>query len=261
MKIVKVNNHTLINADCLDAMEYLISIGTKVDAVITDPPYGVLNKKCEWDNVIDLDIMWKFLHKLQVDDRVPVVLFSQEPYTSNVIFSNLKDFKYKWYWEKTQATGFLNANKQPLRCIEEICVFYSEQCKYNPQKSEGHAPTHNRVKRAHIANKSIVYGNNTKDIAGGGNTDRFPRQLLTYKSDKQTEYTHPTQKPKALMKYLIETYTDEGDTVLDFTMGSGTTGVACAQCKRNFIGIEIDKDYFDVAKKRIELESQNQYLF
>lgn len=250
----------LYQGDCLDIIPKLISSGIRVDAVIADPPYEVLNNKCFWDNIIDIDKMFYYLDSIKRGADTPIVLFSQEPYTSKLVLGNLNEFRYKWFWEKTQATGFLNAKKQPMRCIEEICVFYEKQCLYNAQKTYGHKPVNNYTKRLDVVNKSEVYGTQTKELSGGGNTDRYPRQLLTFKSDKQLNYLHPTQKPLELLKYLVKTYTNEGDTVLDFCMGSGTTGVACKILNRNFIGIELEKKYFDIARKRIE-KPQERDLF
>lgn len=272
MKTECFTNGILYNGDCLKVMDILIADEFKIDAIIADPPYGILNRKCQWDDTINLDLMWNKINRLKANNKTPTILFSQEPYTSKLIFSNLKDFKYKWYWEKTSATGFLNANKQPLRCIEEICVFYNKQCIYNPQKSYGHAPIHNHIKRANVANKTVIYGNNTKDIAGGGNTDRYPKNLITFKSDKQTCYLHPTQKPVALMEYLIKTYTNEEDLILDFTAGSGTTLIACQNLNRKFIGIEFnpEKDkngnlvqpdkYFNIAVNRLRENEHKRKL-
>ena len=244
--------------DCLEVMNNLIENGVKVDAIIVDPPYGILNKKASWDYILDINTMLAYSYLLRKDKTTPIVIFTQEPFTTDLILRERGTcgghFKYKWYWEKTQATGHLNANKQPLRCIEEICVFYEKQCTYNPQKSQGHTPVHSYTKYLDTVNKSIVYGETKQEISGGGNTDRFPRQLLTFKSDKQTNYLHPTQKPLALMEYLVKTYTNEGDIVLDFCMGSGTTGVAALKNNRKFIGIEKDENYFNIAKERISNE-------
>ena len=243
-----MSNIELYNGDCLEVMDNLISKGVKVDAIITDIPYGTTH--CKWDSIIPFEDMWKRI-KLLRKDTTPTILFGSEPFSSSLRLSNIKEYKYDWKWEKTQATGFFNAKKQPMRCIEDICVFYKKQCLYNPQKTEGHNPVHNYTKYLSTVNKTEVYGKCTQELSGGGNTDRFPRQLLTYSSDKQTCYLHPTQKPVALMEYLIKTYTNEGDLVLDFTMGSGTTGVACVNTNRDFIGIELDKKYFEIAKERI----------
>ena len=243
-----MSNIQLYNGDCLEVMDNLIQQGIKVDAIITDIPYGTTH--CKWDSIIPFEDMWKRI-KLLRKDTTPTILFGSEPFSSSLRLSNIKEYKYDWKWEKTQATGFFNAKKQPMRCIEDICVFYQKQCLYNPQKTEGHKPVNSYTKYLSTVNKTEVYGKCTKELSGGGNTDRFPRQLLTYSSDKQTCYLHPTQKPLALMEYLIKTYTNEGDTVLDFTMGSGTTGVACKNTNRNFIGIELDENYFNIAKERI----------
>ena len=239
----------LYNGDCLEVMDNLIQQGIKVDAVITDIPYGTT--RCKWDSVIPFDEMWKRIKEIR-KPTTPIVLFGSEPFSSSLRLSNIKEYKYDWKWEKTQATGFFNAKKQPMRCIEDICVFYQKQCLYNPQKTEGHKPVNSYTKYLSTVNKTEVYGKCTKELSGGGNTDRFPRQLLTYPSDKQTCYLHPTQKPLELMEYLVKTYSNEGDTVLNFTMGSGTTGVACKNLNRNFIGIELDENYYNIAKERIE---------
>ena len=240
----------LYNGSCL---KILPSLQTKFSAIIADPPYQKLNKKCGWDNLININKMWDCLLPL-CDDTTPIILFSQEPYTSMLITSQLKLFKYKLYWHKTHTTGHLNAQKQPMRNIEEIVVFYKKQCTYNPQKTQGHKPCNSFTKTVKMANNTLCYGTTSKEITGGGNTDRYPTQLLKFPSDKQTLNLHPTQKPIALMEWLVKTYTNEGDTVLDFCMGSGTTGVACKNLNRYFVGIELMKEYFD--KARIRLESR-----
>ena len=240
----------LFHGDCLEVMDNLIQQGIKVDAIITDIPYGTT--RCKWDSVIPFEEMWKRIKEIR-KPTTPIVLFGSEPFSSSLRLSNIKEYKYDWKWEKTQATGFFNAKKQPMRCIEDICVFYQKQCLYNPQKTEGHKPVNSYTKYLSTVNKTEVYGKCTKELSGGGNTDRFPRQLLTYSSDKQTCYLHPTQKPLELMEYLVKTYTNEGDIVLDFTMGSGTTGVACKNLNRNFIGIELDENYYNIAKERISV--------
>ena len=145
----------------------------------------------------------------------------------------------------------MNAKRQPLRSNELISVFYKKQCTYNPQKTQGHKPMNRGISKLSVQNKTQVYGKATKELPFGGNTDRYPRTNIVFKSDKQKSYLHPTQKPVALMEYLIKTYTNEGETVLDFTMGSGSTGVACKNLNRNFIGIELDDKYFNIAKNRI----------
>ena len=246
-----MSNIQIFNGDCLEVMDNLIQQGIKIDAIITDIPYGTT--RCKWDSVIPFEEMWKRIKEIR-KPTTPIVLFGSEPFSSSLRLSNIKEYKYDWKWEKTQATGFFNAKKQPMRCIEDICVFYQKQCLYNPQKTEGHKPVNSYTKYLSTVNKTEVYGKCTKELSGGGNTDRFPRQLLTYSSDKQTCYLHPTQKPLELMEYLVKTYSNENDLVLDFTMGSGTTGVACKKLNRNFIGIELDEKYFNIAKERINNE-------
>ena len=248
-------NPILILGDCFNAMDMLLANDIKADAIIIDPPYGVLNKRCTWDKAFDLEKMLSYCYKMRRNENTPIIIFSQEPFTSELIVKDREKFggrfKYKWYWQKTQATGHLNANKQPLRCIEEILVFYEKQCLYNPQKTYGHSPVHSYTKYLDTVNKSVVYGETNKEISGGGNTDRFPRNLITFKSDKQTNYLHPTQKPLDLLSYLIATYTNPFDTVLDFCMGSGTTGEAALKNCRKFIGVENNEEYYKIAKERL----------
>jgi len=232
--------------DCLEVMKTIED--NSIDAIITDPPYGTT--KCKWDSVIDFKLMWEQLNRI-IKPNGAIVLFGSEPFSSALRMSKIKNYKYDWVWEKTQATGHLNANKQPLRSNELISVFYKKQCVYNPQKTQGHEPMNSGVRRLAVQNKTQVYGKATKELPFGGNTDRYPRTNIVFKSDKQTNYNHPTQKPVELMEYLIKTYTNEGETVLDFTMGSGSTGVAAKQCNRNFIGIEMDENYFNIATDRI----------
>lgn len=251
-RVEKINDCWIAQGDCL---EILADIHLTADAIIADPPYNVLNKKSDWDEIIKIAPMFYHLESVKRNEHTPIVLFSQEPYTSKLIQTNPKDFKYKLYWHKTTATGFLNAKKQPLRNIEEICVFYKKQCTYNPQKTQGHSPVHAYKKTVETANKTQVYGDTNVEIVGGGNTDRYPTQLLTFKSDKQTCKLHPTQKPVALMEWLIKTYTNEGDVVLDFAAGSFTTGVACMRTNRRFIGIELNKDYFEIGFNRLKEEA------
>ena len=239
----------LYQGDCLEIIPELVKKGIKVDSIITDIPYGTT--QCRWDIIIPFEDMWKCIKAIR-KDNTSVVLFGSEPFSSSLRLSNIKEYKYDWKWEKTQATGFFNAKKQPMRCIEDICVFYKKQCLYNPQKTQGHKPVNSYTKYLKTVNRTEIYGKCTKELSGGGETDRFPRNRVTFASDKQTSYLHPTQKPLALIEYLVKTYTNENDTVLDFTMGSGTTGVACKKLNRKFIGIEKEEKYFNIAKERIE---------
>jgi site-specific DNA-methyltransferase (adenine-specific) len=235
-------NIQLFLGDCLEVMDKLIEQGVKVDAVITDPPYGTT--KCKWDSIIPFDEMWKRL-KLLRNDNTPIVLFGSEPFSSALRMSNTKEYKYDWIWEKSKATNFLNAKKQPLRAYEAISVFYKQQCKYNPQMVELENPI--TIKRTqNLDNISITNKFNT--IPQSNYTHSHPKNILKFNNEM---FLHPTQKPVALLEYLIKTYTNEGDLVLDFTAGSFSTGVACVNTNRKFIGIELDENYFEIGKNRI----------
>lgn len=228
----------LRHGDCLEVMKQLPA--GSVDLVLTDPPYGTT--ACKWDSVIPLEAMWSAINHVSKKCSA-VVLTASQPFASVVIASNVKNYKYEWIWKKEAGTGFLNAKKQPLRNHENVLVFYWSQCNYNPQFSTG---------TPYVCKKggdTSVY--RTSGIVTTVNSGlRHPTTVLSFNRDRNK--FHPTQKPVALMEYLIKTYTKEGDTVLDFTMGSGTTGVACVNTGRNFIGIELDETYFNIAKKRIE---------
>ena len=233
----------LIQGDCLEVMDELIEKGVVVDAIITDIPYGTT--ACKWDLVIPFDKMWERLKKL-IKPNGAIVLFGNEPFSSALRMSNIKNYKYDWVWEKSRVTGVLNAKKQPLRHLENISVFYKKQCLYNPQGVEScnkETSTGNTGKGNSDNYGSVRVGKYTQTQTG------YPKQRLFFPSVGKTK--HPTQKPVALMEYLIKTYTNEGETVLDFTMGSGTTGVACKNLNRSFIGIELDPRFFKIAEKRI----------
>ena len=233
--------YKLYNGDCLEIMDRLIEEGVKVDYILTDLPYGITARN-KWDNIIPLDLMWQKLDNL-VKENGAVALFCSQPFTTKLINSNLNNFKYEWIWEKNNSTGFMNANRSQLRKHENIAIFYKKQCTYNPQ---GLIP-YNKV------NKRGKVGLNYHDVNSNKYIQKYtnyPTQILKFSYDK--ERFHPTQKPVALLEYLIKTYTNENETVLDFTMGSGTTGVACMNTNRKFIGIELDNNYFNIASKRIE---------
>ena len=216
--------------------------------------YHIGITKCKWDKQINLTLLWKEYGRIIKDNGV-IALFGAEPFASKLRLSN-RDYKYDWIWEKTQVTNHLNANKQPLRAYETISIFYKKQCTYNPQKTQGHSPTHNYTKYIKTQNNTELYGKTNKELRGGGNTDRYPKNVITFKSDKQKGRLHPTQKPVALLEYLIKTYTNKENIVLDNCMGSGSTGVACINTDRNFIGYEIDEKYFEIAQKRILKEKR-----
>jgi len=232
----------LIHGDCLEVMDKLIDEGVKVDAIITDPPYGTT--ACKWDSVIPFDKMWERLNKL-IKPNGAIVLFGSEPFSSALRMSNIKNYKYDWYWNKGQGTGFLNSKKMPLKNIENISVF-QKSINYNPQMRTGFKPY--KTKKGGLTDN--YRKDSVDEVITISNGERYPLNTLNFTRDKNK--IHPTQKPVALMEYLIKTYTNENETVLDFTMGGGSTGVACLNTKRSFIGIELDEEYFNIAKTRID---------
>lgn len=237
----------LYNDDCVKTMEDLVSKGIKVDAIITDPPYGTT--ACNWDNVIPFDKMWDCIKNIR-RDNTPILLFGNEPFSSYLRVSNIEEYKYDIYWQKERATNIFQLKKRPAKVIETISVFYKEQPTYNPQMTDYNGPKRtNKIKNGKLG--VLVDSQNRRPFEYNDTGKRYPLQIVQYKRDILSSNLHPTQKPLALMEYLIKTYTNEGDTVLDFTMGSGTTGVACINTRRNFIGVELDKKYFCIAKKRI----------
>lgn len=228
----------LMNADCLQAM--CVIPGGSVDLILCDLPYGTTQNK--WDSVIPFEPLWAEYWRV-LKPNGAVVLTAQPPFDKVLGSSQVKFLKYEWIWEKYQGTGHLNAKKQPMKCHENILVFYREQCTYNPQMTEG-KPYTQASGRA-----SENYGSQ-RQVVTENKGERYPRSVLKIAHDKDVK-VHPTQKPVALMEYLIRTYTNGGETVLDNCMGSGTTGVACKNTGRNFIGIERDPDYFKIASERI----------
>jgi len=242
------SNIKLLKGDCLELMKTLPD--GSVDMVLTDPPYGTT--ACKWDSIIPFEPMWEQLKRVTKKNGA-IVMTASQPFTSALVMSNPKMFKYDWVWRKNKVTGFLNAKKMPMRNKEDILVFYYSQPTYNPQKTTGHSPVNNYTK--HTSDGDTL-GSTKVGISGGGSTERYPVCVQEFSvvnqdgSSQEGKY-HPTQKPVALMEYLIKTYTNEGDTILDFTMGSGTTGVACKNLNRSFIGIELDEEYFKIAQERI----------
>ena len=242
-KDVKTENYHLMFGDCLERMKEIPD--ASVDLVLVDLPYGTTQNK--WDSVIDLEAMWSELDRI-CHSRTPKVMFAQTPFDKVLGCSNLRELKYEWVWEKTTATGHLNAKKMPMKAHENILVFYEHLPKYIPQKTSGHKPANSYTKHQEDGSN---YGKTRVGISGGGQTDRYPRSIQVFKTDKQKVSLHPTQKPVALLEYLIKTYTNENETVLDFTMGSGSTGVACLNTNRRFIGVEMNDKYFNIAVERI----------
>lgn len=242
--------NSVYQKDCFDILPNIKS--ESIDLILCDLPYNTT--KATWDKALDLDLLWKEYKRI-IKPNGAILLFAQSPFDKILGYSNLEMLKYEWIWEKTQATGFLNAKKMPLKAHENILVFYKKPPKYNPQKTQGHNPMHSYTKKPEIQNKTELYGAMNKVISGGGDTDRFPRSVLKFASDKQKNKLngtiHPTQKPLALCEYFIKTYTDEGDIVLDNTAGSGTTGLAAKNLNRNYILIEKESKWVEVIRKRI----------
>lgn len=238
----KSENIKLFHGDCMKVLENLET--DSVDMVMVDLPYGTT--QCKWDSILSLEDLWKQYNRV-CKKNAAMVFTAAQPFTSYLVMSNPKYFKYSWVWEKSKATGYLNAKKMPMRAHEDICVFYRKPPVYNPQMVAG-AP-YNKGK-AH--RPTDVYGEQKSVLVKNDTGLRYPRTVQYFKTaESEGKVLHPTQKPVSLMKYLIETYTNEGQIVLDNTMGSGTTGVACAKSNRSFIGIEMDKNYFDISVNRI----------
>ncbi|NCU40172.1 site-specific DNA-methyltransferase [Candidatus Saccharibacteria bacterium] len=232
----------LINDDCLIAMKD-IEDGS-VDMVLTDPPYGTT--ACKWDSIIPLEQMWKQLKRV-IKPNGAIVMTASQPFTTTLIASNMKMFKYCWVRDKKLGGNSMLVKYQPYRVHEDIAVFGDGKTEYYPlMETRG---------KERIKNGKTKNSDNAFNVIGAEkviNNVYYPRSILEISNAKRTGRVHPTQKPVALMEYLIKTYTNEGETVLDFAMGSGTTGVACANLNRDFIGIEKDLDYFNIAKARIE---------
>lgn len=240
----RIGGQRLILGDCLQVMPLLGGF----DAVVTDPPYGTT--ACKWDAVIPFEPMWEQLKRVTKKNGA-IVMTASQPFTSVLVTSNLKMFKYDWVWNKSRPTGVLNAKRQPLRDKEDVLVFYSSQSTYNPQglvnvdKEVGTGAT--KANQQGNATGKITQTKSGKYLQEKGN---YPRQVQKFSNAGKTQ--HPTQKPVELMEYLIRTYTNEGETVLDFTMGSGTTLVACQRTGRSGTGIELDESYFDIACERVQ---------
>lgn len=246
----------LINGEALEEMDKLIEQGVVVDSIICDLPYGTT--KNDWDKRLDYKKMWSCFTRI-IKDNGAIILFAQSPFDKELAMSNIKLFRYEWIWEKTNATGFLNAQKMPLKAHENILVFYKKLPTYNPIKTKGHKKV-SLAKHKVNCKQSSNYGKqmHTKDYCSD---ERYPRSVLEFKSDKQKGNFHDTQKPLKLMEYLVKTYTNEDELVLDATMGSGTTILACKNLNRRAIGIELDKNYFEIAKNRIENSKYQGELF
>ena len=240
-----MENSKIYQGDCLEVMDGLISLGVKFDAIITDPPYGTT--ACKWDSIIPFDEMWERLNKL-IKPNGAIVLFGSEPFSSNLRMSNIKNYKYDWVWNKKKAGNIFLAKYQPMKIHENILVFSNGTANYYPikiprdkiKKSKNYGTGESMGGDRHKEDKLYVY------------KDKNPVSIIEVSNANQKGKVHPTQKPVALLEYLIKTYTNEGDLVLDFTMGSGSTGVAALNTNRRFVGIELDEKYFNIAVERLK---------
>ena len=232
----------LYNGDCLEIMKNISD--KSVYMILCDLPYGTT--ACKWDTVIPFEPLWEQYNRI-IKDNGAIVLFGSEPFSSALRMSNIKNFKYDWIWDKVNRyTGYGSCKYAPLKRYEIVSVFYKSKPTYNPQMMQGKP----YKKTGDYSSK--IYGTDKVKKHGKNNGERYPFNILQYKGDdKKNGFLHPTQKPIALLEYLIKTYTNEGDVVLDNCMGSGSTGAACVNTSRDFIGIELDKDYFNIAKQRI----------
>ena len=249
------NNNTIAYSECYahiflgDCLVEMQNIPDKsIDAIICDLPYGTT--ACKWDTIIPFEPLWA-QYKRIIKDNGAIVLFGSEPFSSALRMSNIKQYKYDWKWIKTKSPSPLLSKKQPMRHYEDICIFYKKQSTYNPQME--YVGIKDKRKTFTIRQDNWEGFNNKKKYAVAKKDDgyRFPKNIIEFSNSDKTKTVHPTQKPVPLLEYLVKTYTNEGDTVLDNAMGSGSTGVACKNTNRNFIGIEKDENYFKIAEQRI----------
>lgn len=231
--------------DCLELMKDIPD--KSIDMILCDLPYGTTKNK--WDSVIPFEHLWEQYNRI-IKDNGAIVLFSQMPFTVDLVASNYKDFRYEWIWEKLSASGHLNANRMPMKKHENILVFYKKLPTYNPQFTEG------KPYVATYSTHSSNYGKQKDNITTINDGKRYPVDIIKFNNDR---CLHPTQKPVALLEYLIKTYTNEGEIVLDNCMGSGSTCVACVNTNRHYIGFELDPQYYDIACKRLAVETSRLF--
>lgn len=237
--------YELHHGDCLELMKNIPD--GSVDLILCDLPYGTT--QCKWDSIIPFNDLWEQYNRI-IKEKGAISLFAQEPFATNLRYNNLKMYKYDWIWEKPQGTNFLNAKNQPLKNYEIICIFGKKKLKYNPQMTKG---------KPYISgngNVGEVYGGREKVITKNEGV-RYPKSIQPFNMVSNKQRLHPTQKPVPLLEYLIKTYTNKGDLVLDNCMGSGSTGVACINTGRDFIGMELEKEYYDIAVKRLKEATNN----
>lgn len=243
----------VLHGDCLELMKDIPN--GSIDMILADLPYGTTN--CSWDSVIDLQKLWKEYERI-IKNNGAILLTAQTPFDKVLGISNIPLLRYEWIWEKTQATGHLNANKMPMKAHENILVFYKNLPIYNPEMTEGHIRKISKAKNRAACierrnNTDNIYNNEYSDkVIDYDSTSRYPRSVIKFKVDKQISNLHKTQKPVALFRYLIRTYTNEGDLVLDNVAGSGTTAIACLEEKRNYILMEKEEKYYNIINQRIK---------
>ena len=263
----------IYNMDCLEGMK-MIPDGM-VDAIICDLPYEVLHKNnpnAQWDRLIPMEPLWE-QYKRVIKDNGAILLFCQGMFTAQLMMSQPKLWRYNLVWDKCRSTGFLNANRMPLRCHEDIAVFYKSLPVYHPQMTVG-TPSHPRHPQGNGKHKetnncygkfksgrTYDYDKQIRKVEPTRPGEKFPTSIIRIKKEHETTVLHPTQKPVELIRYLIRTYSETGGVILDNCMGSGTTAIACIKEKRNFVGFELDKNYYEIAKKRIEKEQSQLSLF
>lgn len=238
----------IILGDCIDIIKQIPD--KSIDMILCDLPYGTT--QCKWDTIMPLETLWAQYNRV-CKDNAAIVLTAAQPFTSILVVSNIKNFKYNWIWEKSKATGYLNAKKMPMRAHEDVCVFYRKQPTYNAIKTEGTPYNKGKAHRP-----TDVYGQQVSVLVKNDTGLRNPRTVQYFKTaESEGKVFHPTQKPIALFEYLIRTYTNEGEVVLDNCIGSGTTAIACINTNRKYIGIEKDEQYYKVAVQRVEQHSKD----
>ena len=252
-----MTNYKIIQGDCLKEIQKLTKKDIKADLILTDLPYGTT--QCKWDNIIPYETLWETIHNI-TKPSTPIILFGNEPFSSYLRISNIKEYKYDIIWDKIIRTGHLNSKKQPLRQYENIIVFYQKQPTYNPIMWKGKEENHPHKTTKKTTN---VYGKH-HEVPTRLTKMKYPSNIVKVNARSNecnnTKRLHPTQKPIELLEYLIKTYTNPKDLVIDFTMGSGSTGIACQNLNRNFIGIEIDKEYYNIAAKRLKNNNQTKLI-
>jgi site-specific DNA-methyltransferase (adenine-specific) len=236
----------IYNEDCLEGMKRIED--KSIDMILCDLPYGTT--ACVWDTIIPFEKLWEQYNRI-IKDTGAIVLFGQEPFSSFLRLSNIKNYKYDWYWQKERPTNVMQIKKRAGKVIETISVFYKNQCTYNPQKTQhGGKLRTNKIKNGTLG--KLIDSKGKESTSYRDDRTRYPLQLLKFNRDILVSNLHPTQKPLALFEYLVNTYTNEGETVLDNCIGSGTTAIACINTNRNFIGFELDTTYCDIANRRIQ---------